>query len=259
MSSKSDEELKQKIAYQFDQEAKELDNTEWLEEGKTARIPESPSAHYFIERKINQAMAMYGDDYRRSNRALEIGCSFGHMTSLLAGKFDQLTAVDLSQESINIAEKRLRRYNIKNVDFKTDDAEKLSKLEDEKYDVIFSFSTLRYCPNPGDAMNAMFRKLKPGGTVVLDFPNRYSLHTLLTYLFYKPQTVYDKLYSKNKATRLFSDAGFENIQARHFMLSAKQVPSIFLPTFKLADELLEIMPALSRFLGYIMVKGDKPK
>lgn len=257
MSTDSTDELKQKIASQFDQEALERNNAKWLEEGNTARIPESPSAHYFIERKINQAMAMYGDDYRRSNNALEIGCSFGHMTSLLACKFDRLTAVDISKESINIAEKRLKRYNIHNVDFKADDAERLSTLPDNEFDVIFSFSTLRYCPNPDQAMEAIFRKLKSGGTAIVDFPNRYSLHTLLTYLFSKPQTVFDKLYSKNKATTLFSEAGFQDIEAEHFMLSAKQLPSIFLPAFKFADELLEIMPALSRFLGYIMVKGDK--
>jgi ubiquinone/menaquinone biosynthesis C-methylase UbiE len=258
MSTETDD-LKAKIASQFDREAKQRNNAEWLEEGKTARIPESPSAHYFIERKINQAMAMYGDDYRRSNKALEIGCSFGHMTSLLACKFDHLTAVDLSLESINIAEKRLKRYNIHNVEFKADDAEELSTIEDEKFDVIFSFSTLRYCPNPDDALNAIMQKLKPGGTAIVDFPNRYSLHTVLSYFFSKPRPVFDKLYSRSKTRKLFETAGFEQVEAQHFMLSAKHLPSVFLPAFKFADELLEIMPALSRFLGYIMVKGVKPK
>jgi len=134
------EEIKKAILEKYDQEAIEKNNSDWLLKGGNERVPESKASHYFIDRKVNQALLLCGKDISASSKALEIGCSFGHMTSLLARKFNTLTAVDLSPESVRIAEKRLTHYGIHNVTFIADDAETLLSLEDNSFDVVFSFS-----------------------------------------------------------------------------------------------------------------------
>ncbi len=140
--------VKADILAKYDGEARELDNADWLCAGGSARVPESKASHYFIERKVTEALNLAGTAAPSESRVLEIGCSFGHMTSLLAAKFKHLTAVDLSADSIGVAEKRLKRYGITNVSFVADDAESLAKLPDGAFDVVFSFSTIRFCPNP---------------------------------------------------------------------------------------------------------------
>ena len=100
--------VKADILARYDAEARELDNADWLSAGGDARVPESKASYYFIDRKVTEALKLAGALASSESRALEIGCSFGHMTSLLAAKFKHLTAVDLSPDSICVAEKRLK-------------------------------------------------------------------------------------------------------------------------------------------------------
>ena len=95
--------VKADILAKYDGEARELDNAAWLAAGGDARVPESRASHYFIDRKVTEALKLAGTSASYESKVLEIGCSFGHMTSLLAAKFKHLTAVDLSPDSISVA------------------------------------------------------------------------------------------------------------------------------------------------------------
>jgi len=57
-------------------------------------VPEPPAAHYFIDRKVETALALARAP--AGSRVLEVGCSFGHMTFLLTPRFREVTAIDLS-------------------------------------------------------------------------------------------------------------------------------------------------------------------
>lgn len=140
-------EKKQEIIRKYEADT-EKDNDEWLEKDNSPRVPESRASHYFIDRKVSEVLRLLGNEARNSANVLEIGCSIGHMTSLLAQKFETLTAVDISPKSVDVAKKRLKKYGIENVKFVADDAESLELLKDKSFDLIFSFSTIRFCPNP---------------------------------------------------------------------------------------------------------------
>jgi ubiquinone/menaquinone biosynthesis C-methylase UbiE len=231
---------------------------DWLEKGGTERVPESPASHYFIDRKVTMALSMCENNVSRESKALEIGCSFGHMTALLAGKFKSLTAVDISPQSIKIAEMRLKHYGIQNVSFVVDDAEYLSNLPDNTFDVVFSFSTIRFCPRPMEAMKTIYKKLKPGGFAVIDFPHRYSPW----HLFVKKTVgidvhIFDRLYSVSEAKRLFQESGFNICYCKRFLFTSKRLPSRLLSIFKVMEFILERIPFASFFAGIIMIKGMK--
>lgn len=254
----SEKLVKQKIVAQYDQEALEKDNMDWLQKGGNERVPESQSAHYFIDRKVNEALSMCGGVFSSESKVLEIGCSFGHMTALLARKCKDLTAVDISPASIRIAEKRLQFYGIQNTKFVVDDAEYLSNLPDNTFDVVFSFSTIRFCPRPEEAMKAMYRKLKPGGIAIVDFPNRYSpWHLIVKKAISIDKHIFDHLYSAPEVVRLFEGAGFEVQRVKRFLFTTKRLPSGLLPFSKAAEFILERIPFASTFAGIIMVKGIK--
>ena len=256
MQERSGEDVKRDIIARYDGEAEAHDSSDWIAKGGDVRVPESRAAHYFIERKVQMALAL--SQPQSSWRAHEIGCSFGHMTSLLSRQFDHLIASDLSPRSVEIAKKRLRHYGIGNVDVVTADAEVLEGFEDASLDVTYSFSTLRFCPNPGRALARIFQTLAPGGRLVVDFPNRRSpWHFLLKPLAGIQRHSHDHLYTKRQAVRLVSDAGFTDVQAVEFLFTTKRLPNAVLPLFKLADRLFEATPC-RMFAGIIMVSARRP-
>ena len=256
--NETSEEIKQKIISRYDKEAVEKNNSHWLQMGGTERVPESRASHYFIERKVKEALSMCKENASPESKALEIGCSFGHMTALLSKKFKFLTAVDISSESVKIAEKRLKHYGIQNVSFVTDDAETLSHLPDNMFDIAFSFSTIRFCPRPQEAIHAIYKKLKPGGIAVIDFPNRYSpWHFFVKKAVGIDKHIFDNLFSVSEAKNLFHKGGFVVSKSKRFLFISKRLPSRFLAVFKIMEIILERVPFVSRFAGIIMIKGIK--
>jgi ubiquinone/menaquinone biosynthesis C-methylase UbiE len=252
------ENIKHKIILKYDQEALEKNNSDWLQKGGTERVPESPASHYFIDRKVNEALSMCKNEVSTESKVLEIGCSFGHMTSLLSKKFKSVTAVDISPESVRIAEKRLTYYGIQNVRFVVDDAEKLSHIPDDAFDVVFSFSTIRFCPRPQEALNAIYKKLKPGGIAIIDFPNKYSpWHIFVKKAAGIDKHIFDHLFSVIDAKTLFSNAGFVIRGAKRFLFTSKRLPSNMLFLSKCVEAFLEKVPLASCFAGIIMIKGIK--
>jgi SAM-dependent methyltransferase len=163
--------IKEDLKLFYREETLERNAPAWLEAGNNSRVPESRASHYFIDRKVEEALALAG--VSREAKVLEVGCSFGHMTFLLAQKFREVVAVDLSPESLELAEKRAKHYGISNLSFVCADAENLSRFEDDTFDAVFSFSTLRFCPDPLIALQEMLRVVMPRGRVVADFPNKF--------------------------------------------------------------------------------------
>ena len=88
----SSEDVKKWIIDKYDSEADALNTDEWMRKGESARVPESKASHYFIDRKVSTALELCRETCSETSNALEIGCSFGHMTSLLARYFSLLTA-----------------------------------------------------------------------------------------------------------------------------------------------------------------------
>lgn len=87
----------------------------------------------------------------RDKTVLEIGCGIGTDTSSFIQNGAIVTAVDISEESLSIARKRMDVFNLK-ADIRYADAEELSKFVDEKkYDIIYSFGVLHHTPNPENA------------------------------------------------------------------------------------------------------------
>ncbi len=255
--SEEPNEIKQNILRKYEQTAKKQDKSDtWLEKGGSFRVPEPKGALYFIERKVKMALKMCGET--KGLKAMEIGCSTGNMTGLLAKKIDNLTGVDLSPKSVKVAEKRLKHYGINNVKFVADDAEKLSKIKDNEYDIIFSFSCIRYCPNMRAAMQSIYKKVKPGGIVIIDFPNILSpWHFLIKPLLGIKKHIHDNLYSAQELVKLFNDVGFKNVKYNYFLFTTRRIPTFLLPVSKLIDFVFERMFLIKNLAGIIIIRGEK--
>ena len=238
-------------------EAGDRDSDAWIREGGTARVPETPASHYFIDRKVETAVAMAHAP--APSRVLEVGCSFGHMSFLLAERFREVVAVDLSAESIALASRRARHYQVPNLRFLEADAERLEMFRSAEFDAVFMFSTLRFCPHPDAALTEASRVLAPGGRAVVDVPNRRSpwYGPIKRVIGVEPH-IHDRLYVKSELEALMRATGFTDVSSRHILFTSKRVPTAMLPAFKLLDRVLEPVPGLRELSGIVMSAGRKP-
>lgn len=251
------DQAKNEVREFYRRETEVRDSEEWLARGGTARVPESKSAHYFVGRKVTAALKMAGLPH--SARVIEVGCSFGQMSFLLAEKFREVHAVDLSPDVIALAARRAERYNVRNLTFRVADAENLADIPDASFAGAFSFSVLRYVPHPQKALEEIFRVLQPGGKAVVDFPNKYCpwFGPLKKIIGITPH-VHDRLFSASEVTQMMRKAGFQDVRCKHMLFTTRRLPVKLLPIFRLLDAVLEKIPLINRMAAIIMVTGRKP-
>lgn len=153
---------------------KRVGTREYFDEVETRR--------YFVQPHIPRFAKF---DQWKGRRVLEIGCGIGTDTINFARHGAQVTAVELSEESLEVAKRRSEVYGLQDIKFYLGDAEELEKfLPLEPYDLVYSFGVIHHTPNPEAVVEQIRRYVSPQGTVKIMVYNRYSwkvLRILLTY------------------------------------------------------------------------------
>ena len=128
---------------------------------------------YFVEYHI-PGFADF--DRWAGKRVLEVGCGLGTATVSFALAGAEVTAVDMSSESLALARQNADTRGVGDrVTFIEADAEELTKYVDpEPYDLIYSFGVIHHTPHPERAIREMRRFLDPGGVLKLMVYNRWS-------------------------------------------------------------------------------------
>ncbi len=103
-------------------------------------------------------------DFPRWNnkKVLEVGCGIGTDTVNFCRAGADLTAVDLSTESLRITAKRLEVYGLQ-AQLRQGNAEELTFLPDDHFDLVYAFGVLHHTPDPAAAVAHCRRVLRPGG------------------------------------------------------------------------------------------------
>ena len=108
-------------------------------------------------------------------RVLEVGCGIGTDSINFARAGAQLTAVDLSTESINIARQRADVMGVADrIEFVQANAEELTSTVDGEYDLAYSFGVVHHTPHPERAIEQIRALVAPGGTLKLMVYHRRS-------------------------------------------------------------------------------------
>ena len=123
----------------------------------------------------------------KGKKVLEIGCGMGTATICFARAGAQVTAVDLSSKSLELAQERVKIFGLSDrVTFYNADAENLSAVVPPgHYDLIYSFGVIHHTPHPERVMEQVrLHFVKPGTTLKLMVYNRYSWKVLAILLGY---------------------------------------------------------------------------
>lgn len=140
----------------------------------------------------------------KNRKVLEIGCSIGGVTSLLADRGFAVWASDVSSYAVKEAKKLTPKAN-----FFVQDIQKPLKIKD-KFDLIISFEVVEHLEHPQKGINNMFNGLKRGGKVVISTPYPYKWN------FRDPTHINVKY--PDEWVKMMKKAGFRNVSYHRFTL-----------------------------------------
>jgi 2-polyprenyl-3-methyl-5-hydroxy-6-metoxy-1,4-benzoquinol methylase len=142
--------------------------------GTRQYFDEVEARKYFIEPHIPR---LAGFEHWRGRKVLEIGCGIGTDTINFARAGAQVTAVDLSAKSLELARRRTEIYGLSDrVRFYEANAERLSQIiPPEPYDLVYSFGVIHHTPQPERVIEQIRQHyVRPGTTLKLMVYYRYA-------------------------------------------------------------------------------------
>ena len=151
--------------------------------------------------KLNQFVPVQKGEGRS---VLEIGCSIGAVSHLLAERGFKVVASDISKYAVARAKKLTPSAR-----FLTLDIEKGIPLK-EKFDLIISFEVVEHLNDPEKGIQNMYKGLKKGGTLVVSTPYPYRWN------FNDPTHINVK-YPK-EWVKIMEKVGFKNVEYHRFSL-----------------------------------------
>jgi SAM-dependent methyltransferase len=151
--------------------------------GTEAFYDEVEARKYFVEPHIPR-FAQF--ERWRGKRVLEIGCGIGTDTVNFARHGASVTAVELSEKSLEIARHRALIYGLQgDIRFYCGNAEELSVfLPVEPYDLVYSFGVIHHTPHPERIIEQIRRYMQAGSTIKIMVYHRYAWKVLWIILAY---------------------------------------------------------------------------
>ncbi|MGD9583402.1 MAG: class I SAM-dependent methyltransferase [Lysobacterales bacterium] len=160
----------------------------------------------------------------RPLRVLDVGCAQGTLALLLAERGHQVAAVDIRSQFLDYARSRHSHGDVRFL--------AANALEDDltgEFDLIFANQIIEHLVYPAELLQRMRARLAPGGRLVCTTPNgAYLKNTLPSYTGLGDPRAWEHMqftadgdghffaYRKGELTRLFIEAGFEQVATRYF-------------------------------------------
>jgi ubiquinone/menaquinone biosynthesis C-methylase UbiE len=154
---------------------------------------------------------------------LDIACGWGDLSYELADEGHKITAVDNSQEMIEIAKEK---HTHENIDYQVGNAESL-KFNDNNFDYVFSNHGLIHFARPEVVLKELYRVTKPEGGISMtlwDEPERRIAFSLVNQAIAKhgdaqldaPMGLGMEYFTDQENLKnLFENAGWKEIKTEH--------------------------------------------
>jgi SAM-dependent methyltransferase len=149
--------------------------------GTREYFDEVEARKYFVEPHI-PGFAQF--ERWKGKKVLEIGCGIGTDSVNFARQGAELTAVDLSEKSLEVSRKRFEVYGLK-ARFFFGNAERLSSwLPVEPYDLIYSFGVIHHTTHPDRVFDEIKKYCRPGTEIRIMLYTKWSWKVLWIILKY---------------------------------------------------------------------------
>lgn len=107
-------------------------------------------------------------------RALDMGCGAGQLIPILTELGYQVSAIDISENMVELTKKLCREYNV-NTEAKVGDCENLD-YPDNSFDVYVAMGVIEYMDTDEVMLSEVKRMLRPGGIAIITIRSKLSIH-----------------------------------------------------------------------------------
>ncbi len=163
-----------------------------------------------------------------SHKVLDIATGTGVVAMAAAqclGNGGRVQAIDLSENMLQQAQKKIEHAGLDNVDFHVMDAEQLD-FKSNYFDVITCSYGLFFMPDMHSALKSWLRVLKPGGKIIFSSfaPTAFQplsdifINNLTEYDIVPPTPSWLQLAEENLCKQILTDNGFETAQVAQAQL-----------------------------------------
>jgi ubiquinone/menaquinone biosynthesis C-methylase UbiE len=104
--------------------------------------------------------------YHSNEKVLEVGCGIGTDLAEYALNGANVSGIDLGNDQIDLTKLNFDLRGLKYELLEVGNAESL-QFEDNTFDLVFSFGVLHHTTNPQQAINEIYRVLKPDGKAII--------------------------------------------------------------------------------------------
>jgi SAM-dependent methyltransferase len=142
-------------------------------------------------------------------RLLDVGCAAGMLLDLArrhCPNFSELEGIEISEAAAARAKQKGYRVYISTIE--------QAPLPDAHYDLIYMQQVIEHVHDPRAVLSKVLRALKPGGRVVLETPNLYSLdHLMFRGGYWEGYHIprHFNLWTSEGMTRMLREVGFSAV------------------------------------------------
>jgi SAM-dependent methyltransferase len=149
--------------------------------GTQRYFDEVEARKYFVEPHI---LRLAETERWKGKKVLEIGCGIGTDTVRFARAGALVTAVDLSERSLELTRQRLAVYGLDARLHQANAEELAATVPVETYDLVYSFGVLHHTPHPERAVDQLRRYMGPNSELRIMLYHRWSWKALGIFLRY---------------------------------------------------------------------------
>ena len=148
-------------------------------------------------------------NFSNGDKVLDVATGTGDIAFAIRKKYKtEITGLDLSVNMLEVAKKKSKKFNIKDITFIEGDAEDLP-FEDNTFDKLLISYGFRNLGDPEKGLHEFYRVLKPGGEVgILEFfqPKSTIMAKVFKFYFNKILPRIASLFSNSKAYRYLPES-----------------------------------------------------
>jgi len=184
-------------------------------EGDTPIFLQDGNEQYYLDEtnlvSCRQKVEWIGEHVDRGARLLDAGANFGHFLSVARDRYDAV-GIELSRAAVKWSREH---FGVNN------HAASLYDLPEDlrgPYDAVTLFDVIEHVPEPKEALLALRRVLRSGGSLFLSTPDAGSAvaRGLGGRWHYLDPVQHIVLFDRRNLARLLEEAGFEVVGARTF-------------------------------------------